>query len=126
MTLQQWDRLSEKVIGLAIEVHRHLGPGLLEKAYERCLCHELELNGLRFARQVDLPVTYKGVRVDGGYRVDLIVEDELIVELKCVDTLLPIHDAQLLTYLRLSGLPRGLLLNFRVPVLKNGIKRVVC
>ncbi len=119
------DLLTDKVIGLAITVHRELGPGLLEKTYERCLCHELELNGLRFAHQVELPILYKGIRLEGGYRMDLVVEDELVLELKCADSLLPIHEAQLLTYLRLSGLRRGLLLNFRTAVLKNGIRRLV-
>ena len=118
------DELSETVIGLAIEVHRELGPGLLESAYEHCLCWELEQNGLRFARQCDLPVTYKGTRLDCGYRMDLVVEGRLLLELKCVDKLLPIHDAQVLTYLRLSGLRHGLLMNFKTPVLHKGLRRL--
>jgi GxxExxY protein len=113
------------VIGAAIEVHRHLGPGLLESAYEECLCWELKQAGLAVRRQVPLPVLYKEVKLDVGYRLDLVVEDRLIVELKTVESLLPIHEAQLLTYLKLSGLKTGLLLNFNSAVLKNGIKRLV-
>ncbi|HEY1797642.1 MAG TPA: GxxExxY protein [Stellaceae bacterium] len=119
------DPLTEKIIGFAIEVHRQLGPGLLESAYEECLCYELEQNGLIFRRQVSLPVVYKAVRLDCGYRIDVVVEQRVILELKTVERLIPVHDAQLLTYLKLSGLRTGLLLNFHSPVLKNGIKRLV-
>ena len=123
-TETQRDSLSENVIGAAIEVHRALGPGLLESAYEECLCHELSLRGLSFKRQVDLPVTYKGIRLDCGYRLDIVVEHQLVLELKSVEALLPIHDAQLLTYLKLSGVATGLLMNFNVPVLRNGLRRM--
>ena len=119
------DPLSEKVIGLAIEVHRHLGPGLLESAYEECLCFELKTNGIEHDRQVPLPVTYKNAKLECGYRMDVVVEGELVIELKTVDRLLPIHEAQLLTYLKLSGLKTGLLLNFNSSVLKDGIRRLV-
>ena len=119
------DSLTESVIGLAIEVHRALGPGLLESAYQECLCYELKTNGIAFARQVALPVVYKAVKLDCGYRMDLVVDDRLVVELKTVEKILPIHEAQLLTYLRLSGIRPGLLLNFNTPVLKDGIKRMV-
>tara|TARA_R110000796_G_scaffold108062_1_gene218946 strand:+ start:205 stop:591 length:387 start_codon:yes stop_codon:yes gene_type:complete len=119
------DPLTEKVIGLAIEVHRHLGLGLLESAYEECLCFELETNGIGHIRQVPLPVTYKNTKLECGYRMDLVVEDKLVIELKTVDRLLPIHEAQLLTYLKLSGLKTGLLLNFNSSVLKDGIRRLV-
>jgi GxxExxY protein len=118
------DLLTEKIIGFAIEVHRHLGPGLLESAYEECLCHELSLNGLVFQRQVPLPVTYKSVHLDCGYRLDIVVENHVIVELKAVERLMPIHEAQLITYLKLSGIPTGLLLNFNTPVLREGIRRL--
>ena len=117
--------LTEQVIGAAIDVHRELGPGLLESAYQECLCHELSLRNVRFAREVAVPVRYKGVSLDCGYRVDLLVEDCLILELKCVDKLLPIHSAQLMTYLKLTGKRVGLILNFQVPVLKDGIVRKV-
>jgi GxxExxY protein len=117
--------LSGKIIGAAIEVHKALGPGLLESIYEECLCHELELRGLSFERQKALTVTYKGKNLNCGYRLDLTVEKEIIVELKSCDYIEPIHKAQLLTYLRLSGLHLGLLLNFNVPVMKNGVVRIV-
>jgi len=117
--------LTEKVIGAAIEVHRVLGPGLLESAYEECLCWELAQRGVSFRRQVPLPIAYKGIKLDADYRVDVVVADELIVELKTVDIILPVHEAQLLTYLRLSSLRKGLLLNFHTAVLKQGIKRMV-
>ncbi len=117
--------LSDQVIGAAIEVHRELGPGLLESAYQACLAHELALRGILFVSQLDLPLTYKGVQLDVGYRIDLLVEDKIIVELKAVEKVLPIHEAQLLTYLRLLKKPVGLLLNFSVPVLKDGIIRRV-
>ena len=119
------DSLTELVIGLAIEVHRALGPGLLESAYQECLCYELKAKGIAFGRQVALPVVYKAVKLDCGYRMDLVVDDRLVVELKTVEKILPIHEAQLLTYLRLSRIRTGLLLNFNTSVLKDGIKRMV-
>jgi GxxExxY protein len=121
----QDDPASNKVIGLAIEVHRHLGPGLLESAYEECLAFELKQHGIGFQRQVALPVVYKGVRLDCSYRMDFVVADYLVLEIKTVDCLLPIHEAQLLTYLKLSGFRIGLLINFKVPLLRDGIKRMV-
>ncbi len=124
-TKEEADRLSRQVIGAAIEVHRALGPGLLESVYEACLCHELAVRNIAFERQVSLPVQYKDVYLDCGYRLDVLVGDRVIVELKSVAQLEPIHDAQLLTYLRLSRLWLGLLINFNVPVLKQGIKRLV-
>jgi GxxExxY protein len=119
------DPLTEKIIGAAIDVHRVLGPGLLESVYEECLCHELHLREIAFARQQPLPVVYKGVHLDCGYRLDVVVEGRVVVELKTVDHILPIHEAQLLTYLRLAGIRTGLILNFNVPVLRQGIKRMV-
>ena len=119
------DPRTSPIIRAAIEVHRHLGPGLLESAYEECLCHELHLMGLNFRRQVPLPVVYKGVPLDCGYQIDLVVRDEVIVELKAVEQILPIHQAQLLTYLKLTGKRVGLLINFNVPVLTQGITRRV-
>ena len=115
--------LSSAVIGAAIEVHRNIGPGLLESAYEECLCRELSLQSIPFERQVTLPISYKGIELDGGYRLDILVDNKLVIELKAVDKLQPIHEAQLMTYLKLSGHTIGLLINFNVPVLKNGIKR---
>ena len=117
--------MTEKIIGAAIEVHRALGPGLLESAYEECLCYELSLAELTVQRQVPLPVIYKGIKLDCGYRLDLIVQDEVVAELKTVERLLPIHHAQLLTYLKLGDYRTGLLLNFSSSVLKDGIKRIV-
>ncbi len=117
--------LSERVIGCAIEVHRHLGPGLLESAYEDCLCFELAQAGLATRRQVELPFLYKGIRLAVGYRLDLLVEERLVLEIKSVERVLPIHEAQLLTYLRMSGLRAGLVPNFNHVVLKEGIRRVV-
>ena len=122
---RRFDEISDAVIGACIEIHKHLGPGLLESAYEECLCHELSVRGIPFERQKPLPITYKSVRLDCGYRIDLLVAEKLIVELKAVEELLPIHEAQLLTYLKLSNLPFGLLINFHVPVLKHGLKRIV-
>jgi GxxExxY protein len=119
------DPLTEKVIGFAIEVHRQLGPGLLESAYEECLSYELRQSGLDFRRQVPLPVVYKTIRLDCSYRIDIVVEDKVVLELKTVERLIPVHDAQLLTYLKLSGMRIGLLLNFNSPVLKDGIRRMV-
>jgi GxxExxY protein len=121
----EFDPLSGKVIGCAIDVHKALGPGLLENAYEQCLAHELRLNGIECHLQKPIPVSYKGVKLDCGYRIDMLVDDLLIVELKSVERLLPIHEAQLLTYMRLARLSVGLLINFNVRFLKNGIKRFV-
>jgi GxxExxY protein len=121
----QINEITETVIGAAIEVHRELGPGLLESAYETCLCRELSLRGIRFERQLALPITYKGEQLDCGYRMDVVVEQSVIVEIKAVDALQPIHEAQVLTYLRLSGHTVGLLINFNVPLLRNGIRRMV-
>ena len=119
------DALSERVIGCAIEVHRHLGPGLLEGAYEDCLCHELALAGIAFDRQVHLPLIYKGTQVGTGYRLDIVAGNQLVIEIKAIERILPIHEAQLLTYLRLSRYRTSLILNFNHAVLKNGIRRLV-
>jgi len=113
------------IIGAAIEVHRHLGPGLLESAYEECLCHELHLRGLSFERQVDVPLSYKGLQLHCGYKIDLVVQKEVVLELKAVEKLLPVHEAQLLTYLKLTDKRVGLLINFNSALLTNGIKRFV-
>ncbi len=121
----QFDDLSRKVIGCAIEVHKTLGAGLLESTYEKCLAYELGLAGLFYTAQELLPVNYKGVVLDCGYRLDLVVENKLIVELKSVEKLQKIHEAQILTYMKLTGLSTGLLINFNEIVLKNGIKRFV-
>jgi GxxExxY protein len=117
--------LSERVIKLAIDVHRHLGPGLLESTYEECLCFELRAAGTKFERQVALPVVYKTVRLDCAYRMDIVVERQLVVEIKSVDRLMSIHEAQMLTYLRLSGHKVGLLMNFNSAALKDGLRRLV-
>lgn len=122
---QRLDQISHGIIGAAIEVHRHLGPGLLESAYEACLVFEIEKLGMKVEEQKPLPVVYKEVKLDCGYRLDLVVEDEIIVEIKAIEKLLPIHDAQLLSYLRLTRKKVGLLMNFHVPVLKDGLKRIV-
>jgi GxxExxY protein len=119
------NRLTEKIIGAAIEVHRQLGPGLMESAYEECLCYELSQLVLPFQRQVHLPISYKGIKLDCGYKMDLVVDDSVVLELKTVDRLLPVHTAQLLTYLKLSGKTVGLLLNFNEPVMRKGLKRLV-
>jgi GxxExxY protein len=119
------DLLTEQIIGLAIEVHRQLGPGLLESAYEECLCFELKQEGLPFRRQVVLPVVYKSVRLDCGYRLDIVVQDQVILEIKTVERLLPVHEAQMLTYMKLSGIRTGLLLNFNSAVLRDGIRRLM-
>jgi GxxExxY protein len=116
--------LTGRIIAAAFDVHRELGPGLLESAYETCLAYELDKAGLRVERQKALPVTYRDVTIDAGYRLDLLVEHAVIVEIKAVDQLAPIHDAQLLSYLNLSGCRVGLLINFNVRVLKNGIRRL--
>jgi GxxExxY protein len=124
-TKNKSDLLSKEIIGAAIEVHRHLGPGLLESAYEQALCCELSLRNINFERQKHLPAAYKGINLDCGYRIDILVDDLVIVELKAVVKLDPLFEAQLLTYLKISQLWLGMLLNFNVPVMKQGIKRIV-
>lgn len=119
------DLLTEKVIGCAIQVHKELGPGLLESSYEQCLCYELNHAGITAERQVTLPINYRGLKIDAAYRIDILIPNLLIVELKSVEKLLPIHTAQLITYLKLSGVKTGLLINFNVSKLVNGIKRIV-
>jgi len=120
---EQKDPRTSPIIGAAIEVHRHLGPGLLESAYEQCLCHELHLRGLPFKCQVGLPISYKGISLDCGYKIDLIVSEDVVVELKAVERILPVHEAQLLTYMKLAAKPVGLLINFNVPLPMQGIIR---
>ena len=117
------NEITQHIIGAAIEVHRQLGPGLLESAYEECLCHELATRKINFERQEPIPLVYKEVKLDCGYRLDILVEGRIVVELKSVDGLGPIHEAIILTYLKLSSHKLGLLINFNVPLLKNGIKR---
>jgi GxxExxY protein len=119
------NKLSSLIIGAAIEVHQHLGPGLLESAYEECLCYELEVKNLKYDRQKPLPIEYKGKQLDCDYRLDILVEDKIIVELKSCENIEPIHKAQLLTYLKLSGVKLGLLMNFNVPLMREGISRIV-
>ena len=120
-----YEDLTEAIIGAAIEVHRALGPGLLESAYRRCMEHELTLRGIPFRKEVDLPVFYKGLKLECGYRMDLVVDEKIVVELKAVDKLIGVHEAQLLTYLKLSGLRVGLLINFNSAVIRNSIIRRV-
>jgi GxxExxY protein len=115
--------VTERVIGAAIEVHKALGPGLLESCYEMCLCHQLGSGGIAFQRQHSIPVHYKGIQLDCGFRADRVVENTVVVELKAIESILPIHEAQLMSYLKLSKLSAGLLINFNVPLLKQGIKR---
>jgi GxxExxY protein len=119
------NELTREIIGAAIEVHRTLGPGLLESAYEECLCRELSVRGIAFERQEPLPVEYRGVKLDCGYRLDLLVAEAVVVEIKAVEGMAPIHEAQLLTYLKLGGWRGGLLINFNVSVLRDGIRRRV-
>jgi GxxExxY protein len=119
------NELTEQIIGAAIDVHRALGPGLLESAYEECLCRELSLRNLAFERQLPLPLKYKGVLLDCGYRLDLVVEQSVLVELKSIDAIMPVHEAQVLTYLKLGGWKVGLLINFNVLKLKDGVRRLV-
>jgi len=119
------DLRTNPIIGAAIEVHRHLGPGLLESAYEECLCHELHLREIEFRRQVELPVSYKGLKPDCGYKIDLVVRNEVVLELKSVDHILPIYEEQLLTHMKLTGKNVGLLINFNVSLLTRGIVRMV-
>ncbi|MCF8028738.1 MAG: GxxExxY protein [Desulfobacteraceae bacterium] len=121
----EFSELSNRVIGCAIEVHRELGPGLLESTYEQCLAHELKLNGIEFMLQHTLPVEFKGMRIDCGYRVDVLVENQLIIELKSVEKLTGVHQAQLLSYMKLAGISHGLLINFNVYRLKDGLKSFV-
>jgi GxxExxY protein len=117
--------LTQKIIGCAIEVHRHLGPGLLESAYEECLCFELHQEGLRFERQKAVPIVYKEIKLECGYRLDILVENEIVIEIKSVDAISPLHQAQVLTYLRFANKKLGLLFNFNVKILKDGIRRFV-
>ena len=119
------NEISEKIIGCAIEVHKALGPGLLESAYEDCLVYELLRKGLHLERQKPIPLIYKNIRLDCGYRLDLLVENRVVVELKSIETFAPVHEAQILTYMRFSKMKTGLLINFNVTVLKNGLKRYV-
>lgn len=125
MALDHDQNLARQIIGLAMRVHASLGPGLLENACERCLCHELEQNGIAFARQVELPLSYRGVRLDCSYRADIIVRDEVLLEVKAVEQISTLHEAQLLTYVRLSVCQVGLLLNFNTVSLRDGIRRPV-
>jgi GxxExxY protein len=118
------EELTEQIIGAAIEVHKSLGQGLLESAYEEGLCHELGLRGLKLERQKPIPLKYKGIKLDCGYRIDILIENKVIIELKTVEKIMPVHEAQLLTYLRLANIKVGLIMNFYVPVLKDGIRRM--
>jgi len=120
-----FNELTDAIIGAAMEVHRTLGPGLLESTYEMCLCRELNIRGIPFERQVPIPVEYKGVKLDCGYRADIVVDGRILVEIKAIDSLLSVHDAQLLTYLSLGGWKIGLLINFNVELLKRGLRRRV-
>jgi len=122
---QRINEITKEVIGAAIEVHRALGPGLLESAYEECLCRELVSRGVSFERQVSLPLEYKGVRLDCGYRLDLVIAGSVVVEVKAVEQIAPVHEAQLLTYMKLARCRIGLLINFHVPLLKNGVRRLI-
>ena len=121
----RYEELTERILGAAIEVHKALGPGLLESTYEECLCHELNLRGLRFQRQISVPVTYKGINLDCGYQLDIMVEDTVILELKSIERVNSIHEAQLLTYMKLLSKPVGFIINFNVAVLRLGIVRKV-
>jgi GxxExxY protein len=121
----EMDQTARRIVDAAFKVHSTLGPGLLETVYEICLSHELDRRGLKVARQRTLPIEYDGIRIESGFRLDLLVEDRVIVEIKTVEALMPVHHAQLLTYLKLTGLRLGLLINFNVPMIKDGIKRIV-
>lgn len=123
--MDEINALSNKIIGLAIEVHRHLGPGLLESAYQQCLAYELSANGIEFVLEQPILLKYKNINVDCAFRADIVVADCLLLELKSVDNILPIHEAQLLTYLRITGIRLGLIINFNVKTLKEGIKRII-
>ncbi len=122
---EEADRIAREIVDAAMTVHRALGPGLLESVYEICLCHELSKRAVRFQRQLNLPVLYDGMRLDGGLRLDLVVEECVIVEIKAVEKMIPLYEAQLLTYLKLTGIRLGLLINFNVTLLKDGLKRLV-
>lgn len=119
------DQISKKIIGCAIEVHRILGPGLLESAYQECLCHEFDKNRIRYIKEKPMPIVYKDIKLDHGYRMDLLVEHKVVVELKTVEKFCDAHFAQLLTYLRLGNFRLGLLLNFNGAIMKDGIKRII-
>ncbi len=119
------EQVATQIVDAAIAVHRELGPGLLESAYQGCLEYELRSRGLRVVREMSMPVVYRNVKIDCGYRIDLVVEDLIIIEIKSVDGLAPIHTAQLLTYLKLSGLKLGFLMNFNVQLMKDGLKRII-
>ena len=119
------NELTEKIIGAAIEVHRHLGPGLLESIYEECFCYELNQAGLQFLRQVRLPITYKGIKLESAFKMDLLVENTVVVEIKATEGSAPVHGAQVLTYLKAANKRLGLLINFNVPLLKDGVQRIV-
>jgi GxxExxY protein len=119
------ESLSYKIIGLAIEVHRQLGPGLLESAYQHCLCYEIKKAGLKVEKELTLPILYKDIKLDHGYRIDLLIEDRLVIELKTVESFTSVHFAQILTYLRLGNYPLGLLINYNSKILKNNIKRFI-
>ena len=123
--MKNLNELTDAIIGAAMEVHRMLGPGLLESTYEMCLCRELSIRGIPFERQIPIPVEYKGVKLDCGYRADIVVDETILIEIKAVDSVLSIHDAQLLTYLKLGGWKIGLLINFNVELLKHGLRRRV-
>jgi len=125
MFFMKINQITEKIIGCAIEVHRHLGPGLLESAYEECLFFELQNAGLKVERQVAVPVIYKEIKLECGYRIDLLAENQVVIELKVVDEFNPVHEAQILTYMKFADKPIGLLINFNISLLKNGIKRYI-
>jgi len=120
-----YNELTHQIIGAAIEVHRLLGPGLLESAYEECLAHELTLRNIKYRRQVPVPVVYKGIKLECGYRMDIVVEERVVLELKSIESIAPVHEATVLTYLRLSDNRLGLLINFNVSILKDGVRRFV-
>ena len=122
---REFSELSNKVIGCAIEVHKALGPGLLESAYQQCLCHELRLNNIDFEIEKPLPINYKDCKLDCGYRIDLLVEDKIVIELKSVENLKRIHEAQILSYMKLANIKQGFLINFNVTLLKDGLKSLV-
>lgn len=120
-----FEKLSNEIIGCAIEVHKNLGPGLLESTYKQCLAYELSKSNIKFGLEVEIPIKYKDVQISCGYRIDLIVENKIIIELKSVEKIMPVHEAQILTYMKLSGIKIGLLINFNSKLLKDGIKRFV-
>ena len=122
---EETERIAKSIVNCIFNVHSNLGPGLLESVYELCLCQELKTACLKFQRQKELPITYKGLRIDSGLRVDIVVEDRIILELKSVEDIIPVHMAQLMTYLKLSNMHLGFLVNFNVPLIKDGIKRII-